>query len=150
MSDIDLHPDSSRLPTSEERLLLVEEVLRLGTQVRTTANVRVRSVVDEFVETLHGEAARETVSVERVACDREVEAAPEIRVEGDITIMHVVEERLVLVKKLFVTEELHIRRERTLRPVVVDATRRVMRAIVEREPVDATEPTIHPVPPTSS
>jgi stress response protein YsnF len=41
---------------------------------------------------------------------RIVETAPEIRTEGDVTILPVVEEVLVVEKRLVLKEELHIRR----------------------------------------
>ncbi len=132
----ELRPESAQMPIARERLALVEETLSLDKRMVVTGHVRLRSVVEEIVETLRGEVGRETVSVEHVAIDREIEVAPDIRVEGDVTVMPVVEERLVLVKKLFLVEELHVRRKRTLEPVAIEATRRVMRAVVEREDID--------------
>jgi stress response protein YsnF len=41
---------------------------------------------------------------------RMVETAPEIRTESDVTILPVVEEVLVVEKRLVLKEELHIRR----------------------------------------
>ena len=46
-----------------------------------------------------------------------IEEAPEIRTEGDTMIIPVVEERLIVVKQLFLKEEVHIR-HRTEREAV--------------------------------
>ncbi len=40
---------------------------------------------------------------------RVVDEAPAARAEGDTTIIPVVEERLVVVKQLFLVEEIHVR-----------------------------------------
>ena len=50
--------------------------------------------------------------VERVPVDQFVDEAPQVRTEGDVTIIPVLEERYVLEKRLVLVEELHIRRER--------------------------------------
>jgi stress response protein YsnF len=47
---------------------------------------------------------------DRAAMGRMVETAPEIRTESDVTILPVVEEVLVVEKRLVLKEELHIRR----------------------------------------
>ena len=52
--------------------------------------------------------------------------------EGDVTIIPVVEERAVLVTRLFVVEEIHIRRTRVTETVEVPVTLRRQRAVVEQ------------------
>ena len=54
--------------------------------------------------------SEETVEVTRVPIDKVVETAPEIRTDGDVTIVPVLEEVLVVEKRLVLKEELHIRR----------------------------------------
>ena len=57
---------------------------------------------------------QETVQVERVVIGRAIEAAPPVRVEGDVTIIPVVEEILVVERRLILKEEIHMRRVRTI------------------------------------
>jgi stress response protein YsnF len=62
-----------------------------------------------------------------------VETAPGIRTEGDVTIVPVLEEVLVVEKRLLLKEELHIRRGVETETVEVPVTLRKQRAVVERE-----------------
>ena len=80
-----------------------------------------------------------SVEVTRVPVNREVSEAPPIRMEGDITVVPVVEERLVIEKRLFLVEELHLTRTATTEQVEVPTTLRRMRAVVERETPDQQE-----------
>jgi stress response protein YsnF len=90
--------------------------------------------------------AEETATVDkrqvvtgRVPIDRIVETTPEIRTEGDLTIVPVLEEVLVVEKRLVLKEELHIRRRATTETVEVPITLRKQRAVVER--IDPDKPT---------
>ena len=64
--------------------------------------------------------------------DRVVEAPPEVRPEDGVTIVPVLEEVLVVEKRLVLKEELHIRRTMEAKPVAVPVTLRKQRAEVER------------------
>ena len=76
------------------------DLVRLSTSTRT-----LERVVDE-------ELTHEHLIVERVSIGRVVDAVPEVRVEGDVTIMPVVEEEIVVQRRLILTEEVHLRRVR--------------------------------------
>jgi stress response protein YsnF len=84
---------------------------------------------------------REHVEVTRVPVDREVAEAPPIRSEGDVTIVPVLEERLVVEKRLFLVEELHLRRMVTTEGVELPATLRRTHVEVERTQLDQQENT---------
>ena len=116
----------------EQRIPLVEEVLGIEKRVVETGRVRVRTIVDEVPEVLRDALARETLEFERVAIDRPIEEAPPIREENGVLVIPMVEERLVAVKQLFLVEEVRVHRRRTLEPTEIAATRRVMRAEIER------------------
>ena len=102
--------------------------------------MRVHTVTDAIEELARADVQRETVDVTRVPIDRIVETAPEIRTEGDVTIVPVLEEVLVVEKRLVVKEELHIRRRVESEAVEVPVSLRKQRAIVERLVPDAPEP----------
>ena len=55
----------------------------------------------------------EEVEVERVAIDRWVDQMAEVREEGEVTIIPVHAEVLVVEKRLKLVEEIHVRRRRT-------------------------------------
>jgi uncharacterized protein (TIGR02271 family) len=125
---------------SEEVIPLVEETMSIGKREVVTGHVRVRTVTDTVEELAHADVQREIVEVTRVPIDRMVETAPEIRTEGDVTILPVVEEVLVVEKRLVLKEELHIRRRVESEAVEVPVTLRKQRAIVERLAPDAPDP----------
>ena len=110
------------IPVIQERAVVKKRVVETG-------RVRIRKNVREYEEHVDIPHVHEEVRVERVPVDQIVEAAPQVRTEGDVTIIPVVEERYVLEKRLVLVEELHVRRERheTHRPEVV----RVLKEEVE-------------------
>ena len=110
----------------EEVIQLLEERLTVGKRTVETGRVRVTTTVEERTETIAAELLRENVTVERTPINREIEASPEVRWEGDTFIVPVVEEVLVVEKRLVLKEELRIRPnksvERVEQPVVVRRT----------------------------
>ena len=121
---------------TREVLPLVEEELRVDKRSVATGKVRVRSVVDTVEEIARADLKEERVEVTRVPIDREVEAAPPTRTEGDVTIVPVMEEILVVEKRLVLKEELHIRRRVSTETVETPITLRKERAVVERVAAD--------------
>jgi uncharacterized protein (TIGR02271 family) len=122
--------------TEAERIPLMEERLVVEKRAVPTGRVRVRTRVEEEQVWVREDLEREEVDVERVTIDREVDEVPQVRVENDVVIVPVVEELLVVERKLILKEELHVRRttttERVEQPVVL---RRTL-AEVERADLD--------------
>ena len=110
----------------EEVIPLVQEHLTVGKRMVETGTVRVSTRLEEQTETITADLQRENVVVERVPVDRVIEAVPDVRWEGDTFIVPVVEEVLVVEKRLVLKEELHIRPEKSVerveKPVVVRRT----------------------------
>jgi stress response protein YsnF len=118
---------------AEEIIPVVEETATIDKRQVVTDHVRVRTVTDTVEELAHASVQREDVEVTRVPVDRVVETAPEIRTDGDVTIVPVLEEVLVVTKQLVLKEELHIRRRIETEIVEVPVTLRKQHAVVERE-----------------
>ncbi len=116
----------------EQVIPLVEETARISKRDVITGKVRVRTEVDSVEQVVRETLTDETVEVTRVAVDRRVEQVPEIRTENGVTIVPILEERLVVEKQLFLKEELHIRRDVKSETVEVPVTFRSERAVVER------------------
>ena len=117
---------------ADETLQVVEERLSVGKRRRSTGTVQVSTrteVVDAVAEV---DLDRYRVEVTRVPVGRVVDTAPLARAEGDITVIPVVEERLVIVKQLFLVEELHVRHVLERETVREPVTLRRQRAVVER------------------
>ena len=123
---------TAREVTDTEVIPLVEETVRVGKREVRGGTVRVRTVVDTVEELARAELHGEKVDVTRVPIDREIDRAPEVRTEDAVTIIPVVEEVLVVEKRLVLKEELHVRRQQTTENVEVPVTVRRQRAVVER------------------
>jgi uncharacterized protein (TIGR02271 family) len=123
-----------------EVLPLLKEEVRVEKRSLITGKVRVRSVVDTVEEVARAVLEEERVEVTRVPVNKEVDAAPSVRTEGDLTIVPVLEEVLVVEKRLVLKEELHIRRQVAREDVEVPVTLRKQRAVIERLTTDG-----HPI-----
>ena len=119
-----------------ESIPIVEEELRLDKREAVTGRVRVRTVVEVVEEMAQASLDEETVEVTRVPVDRMVDEAPAIRTENDVTIVPVLEEVLVVEKRLVLKEELRIRLQTRSEDVQIPVQLRKQRAVVERLPGD--------------
>jgi stress response protein YsnF len=97
------------------RIPVIEEQLAVGTRlVETGRGVRIHKTVTEQPVTIDERLARDEVDVRHVPVDRIValEEAPATRYEGDTLVVPVLEEVLVVERRLRIKEELHITRVR--------------------------------------
>ena len=76
----------------------------------TTGNVRVVKHVTEIERSISKPLLHHQLMVERRIVNRVVATAPEVRTEGDTTIIPVMEEKLVVTKQLVLKEEIWITR----------------------------------------
>lgn len=126
--------------TEEQRVPLHEEVLSIGKRTVEGDRVRVTTRVLEHQQTAEQDLDSEEVDVVRVPVGRPVDAVPDTRQEGDVLIVPIVEEELVVTKRLVLKEELHIRKRTTRRTERVTATLRAEEAVVTRDPSAAVPP----------
>jgi uncharacterized protein (TIGR02271 family) len=96
----------------EKVIPVLEEKVKIGKRTRVTGTVRVTKKVHEREELIDEPLFKEEVSIERVPVNRYVEQAMPIREEGDVTVIPVLEEVVVMKKKLLLKEELHIRKRK--------------------------------------
>ena len=102
---------SSELPPSgEPHIPLHAEDLTVSKLQVADDTVRVRTVTREHETFVDETLNHERVQIERVQIGRQVEAIPPVRQEGDTTILSVMEETLVIARRLILKEEVHIRR----------------------------------------
>lgn len=117
---------------STTTLPVIEEHLRIEKERVRTGRVRVRTETATVEEMATAELSTETVEVTRVPIDMPVEQAPPVRTEGDVTIIPVLEEVLIVEKRLVLKEELHVRRRVSEEQVQVPVTLRKQHAVVDR------------------
>ncbi|AWB47281.1 hypothetical protein HYN69_01065 [Gemmobacter aquarius] len=127
--------DDAVLPLAEERLVV-------GTRRVVSGRVRLRVTTETLDEPVTADLRGETVEVTRVPVDREVDAMPVTRVEGDVTIVPVVEEVLVVERRLVLREEIHLRRTATVETFATSVPLRQQRVVIER---DGEEPFLLPI-----
>lgn len=90
---------------------IIEEKVVIGKEIVETGKVRISKRVSEHEEIVDEPLLHEQVAVERVAINQFVDAPPEIRHDGDTMIIPVIEERIVVAKRLFLVEELHVKKQ---------------------------------------
>ncbi len=105
-AETDSQIDHKRLviPVIQEEITIDKQVIEAGT-------VRISKRISEHEEIVDVPLFREEVSVERVPINLFVEVLPPVRHEGDTMIIPVVEEQIVIQKKLLLVEELRVRKE---------------------------------------
>jgi stress response protein YsnF len=116
---------------TKQTIPIAEERVALGKRKAHTGKVTVQTTVEEREEIVRGEVVVEDVEVERIRLDREVDAMPSPRVEGDTTIIPIVEEVLIVEKRLVLREEIHVRKRRSTEAVEVPVKLRKVRADIE-------------------
>lgn len=103
--------DAARQAAGEKMVIpVIAEEISVGKQVVETGKVRISKRISEHEELVDVPLFREEVQVARVPVNLFVEQLPPVRKEGDTMIIPVVEEQIVIQKKLLLVEELHVRK----------------------------------------
>ena len=132
---------NSELPSDCATVLaLHEESVAVGKRRRTTGRVRIATEPTTRVESLRHELLGEEVEIERVPMDQIVTEPPQVRQEGEVTVVPVIEEVLFVEKRLVLREEVRIRRKTVATSVEEAVTLRGERLAIEREAVPASSP----------
>jgi uncharacterized protein (TIGR02271 family) len=125
------------LPADNELPLVIpviREQLEVDKVVRNTGAVRIQKVVHESEEFIAESLRSDDLVVERVPRDLAIDSPPQIRTEGDVTVIPVVKEVLVVTKQLRLIEELRITRRTSVKDHQESVTLRAEEVIVERAP----------------
>lgn len=125
------------LPPDEEtqdRIPLVEEHARISTRSVETGRVQVHLATEEVEELVRATLKGRRATIERIPMDVEVSEPPPVRQDGDVVVVPVVEEVLVIERRLRLREEIHLRLEATEEEVEMPVRRRVQHAEVRRVP----------------
>jgi uncharacterized protein (TIGR02271 family) len=124
--------DTPEIQTENISVPVIEEELEVGKRRVEGDRVSVRTIPRERIETVEQPLESMEVEVERVAIGRQIDTAPDVRNDGDTTIIPVVEERLVVEKRLFLLEEIHVRRRRVVTQFRQNVTLRSQEVVIER------------------
>lgn len=128
------HADDVPHTTREQAVIpVIEEELEVGKRrVETGSGARVVKTVEAREEVVDEPLTREDVSVERVAVNRAVDGPVAVRYEGDTMIVPVLEEVVIVEKRLMLKEEIRITRRKTAFSEPQRVVVRRERAAIER------------------
>ena len=91
---------------------VIEEHVRVDKKEVYTGKVVISKSVEHHTEPVHVATNHDEVTVTHMPAGYYVEKAPEIRYEGDVMIIPVLKEEAVVIKKIYLVEELHVKRVR--------------------------------------
>ena len=118
---------------------LLAEQINVSRRIIVGDTVRVSTTTYVHEQQIEELLERESIDVERVSIGRIVETAPDIRQDGDVTIVPVMEKVLVLERRLVLKEKVRIRRVRTLETHCETVQLRRQAATVTRSATDAAQ-----------
>ncbi len=137
----ELPPEDDRALSRQEDIvvpLATEEVVVSRRQL-DRSTVRVATVTSSQKQRVEEILTHEHVEVARVPIGRFVDAVPPVREEADRTVLPVVEERVVIERRLFLKEEVHVVRVRTAELHVETVELRQQEAVISRTSPSADE-----------
>lgn len=126
--------------TAGEPIALVEETVAVGKRQTVTGIVRVRTETHEDVVVVDEPVLAEQVEIERVPVDRFIDRPAPIRQEGDTTVIPVMEEVVVVEKRLRLVEEVRLTKRQAIRHEPQSITVRRQDAVIERLPAPDEDP----------
>lgn len=152
MTDFPAQPEGrvpvATRPEGEEIIALHGEDLVVGRRVVERASVRIATVTRSHDRLVEEELTHRRVEIVHVPVGRFVDAVPPVREDGDLTILPVVEEVVIVERRLLLKEEVHIRRVQRTEQHVETVVLRTQDAVVTRTPTprpdETLPPTIHP------
>ena len=131
----DQTPDKSVEETKDKDQIVVplhaEEVSFAKKRV-VTGQVKVGTITKESEHLVEELLEHEHVEVERTAIGRQVDKAPPVREEGDTLIIPVLEEIVVVERRLLLKEEVRVRRTREKQPYQERVVVRKQEAVITR------------------
>lgn len=124
-------------PVQTPRVIpVIAEEAAVSRRTVERGKIRLHKRVREREQIVDTETIEERVEVERVPINQTVDSPPEVRQEGDTLVFPVLEEELVVVKRLVLKEEVRVKRVRTSKREPRRVTLRSEEIQVEREDLE--------------
>lgn len=127
----------------EATIPLVTERPVVSVRQAATGRVRITTRTEAFTDLVRAELKGMRAEMVRVPIDRALapgEPLPAPRTEGQVMIIPILEEVVVVEKRLVLKEELHISQEVTTETFETSVELRRQRAVVERLPAERANP----------
>jgi uncharacterized protein (TIGR02271 family) len=120
--------------TDSRTIPVVEEQLRIDTEQVETGTIRVKKEIHEKQVIVDGSISHDEMHVRRVPVNQVISVAPPpVRYEGDTMIISVLQEELVLQKRLVLVEEVHVTKTKISKSVEEPVTLKREEVIVEKD-----------------
>ena len=130
---------SEKLPDADDRTILLHaENYAVGRRSVAGDTVRVETKTRTRDHHIDEPLLHARIQIERVPIGRTVAAVPPVREEGDTTILPVVEEVIIVERRLILKEEVHVRRVQVAERHTEVVTTREQTAEICRTEVDST------------
>ena len=139
-STLDETKSTVERPRDSATLPLLAEELSVAKETRETGRVRVSTHTHEREALIDEDLARDRVEIETIPVGLRIDAVPEVRQEGDTTIIPVVEEQLVVERRLVLKEEIRVKRVRATERYQEKVALRHQEAVITRYRQDAITP----------
>lgn len=135
MSLFDREPQDETLldQTKVAVIPVLAETLHIHKTVADAGGVRIHKRVHVDTVTVDEPLLKQSVRITHVPIGREIAAPLPVRYEGDVTVIPVIEERLITVRQLFLVEEVHLTRIEQTVHEPQSITLRHEEAFVERQ-----------------
>lgn len=105
---INIEKTNSQFNNDKMVIPIIEEQATIEKYIVPVGKVNITKRIEELEEIVDVPTYRGEVDVKRVPINLFVEEQPNIRHEGDTMIIPIVQEQVVMVKKIFLVEELHV------------------------------------------
>jgi uncharacterized protein (TIGR02271 family) len=150
MSTDEKSPELNLAASDDVVIPVLEEEVVTGVKAVETGAVRVDKHVDKRVRKVEMPLLHEDVEIKRVPVNRVVDQAPPVRTSGDTVIISVVEEEMIVTKRLVLKEEIYLIKHRTKdrfeREVELETERAEVHRLDAQGRVVDTPPTTKPAP----
>ncbi len=103
--------ESSAEDGEELVIPVIREQVIVDKKVVETGKVRISKRISEHEELIDVPVMQGEAAIQRVPVNQFVESAPAVRYEGDTMIIPVIQEQVVLQKKLLLVEEIHVTKQ---------------------------------------
>ena len=128
-------PDKPVEPTNDKDQVVVPlhaEEVSIAKRRVVTGQVKVGTITRESEQLVEEMLEHEHVEVERTAIGKQVDKAPPVREEGDTLIIPILEEIVVVERRLLLKEEVRVRRTREKQPYQERVVVRKQEAVITR------------------
>ena len=123
----------------QTRIPLLAEEISVSKKQIVTGQVKISTVTRQHEELVEALLEHDNVEIERTTVGREVDQAPMVREEGDTLIIPIVEEVVVVERRLVLKEEVRVRRKRETQPYQQRVVVRKQEAVITRLPDESNQ-----------